>query len=38
VDFKGLNERLKQNSLAEKLSAGWLRHCKPELARLRKFV
>jgi len=38
VDFKGLNERLKQNSLAEKLSAGWLRHCMPELARQRKFV
>ncbi len=27
VDFKALNERLKQNSLAEKLSAGWLRRC-----------
>jgi NADPH-dependent glutamate synthase beta subunit-like oxidoreductase/NAD(P)H-flavin reductase len=38
VDFKGLNERLKQNSLAEKLSAGWLRHCMPELTRQRKFV
>jgi NADPH-dependent glutamate synthase beta subunit-like oxidoreductase/NAD(P)H-flavin reductase len=38
VDFKGLNERLKQNSLAEKLSAGWLRHCMPELAKQRKFV
>jgi NADPH-dependent glutamate synthase beta subunit-like oxidoreductase/NAD(P)H-flavin reductase len=38
VDFKALNERLKQNSLAEKLSAGWLRHCMPELAKARKFV
>ena len=38
VDFKSLNERLKQNSLAEKLSAGWLRHCMPELAKARKFV
>ena len=38
VDFKGLNERLKQNSLAEKLSAGWLRHCKPELRKQRTFV
>jgi NADPH-dependent glutamate synthase beta subunit-like oxidoreductase/NAD(P)H-flavin reductase len=38
VDFKGLNERLKQNSLAEKLSAGWLRHCMPELRRKRTFV
>jgi NADPH-dependent glutamate synthase beta subunit-like oxidoreductase/NAD(P)H-flavin reductase len=38
VDFKGLNERLKQNSLAEKLSAGWLRHCKPELRKQRTFI
>jgi len=38
VDFKGLNERLKQNSLAEKLSAGWLRHCMPELSKVRDFV
>jgi NAD(P)H-flavin reductase len=38
VDFKGLNERLKQNSLAEKLSAGWLRRCKPELRKQRRFV
>jgi NADPH-dependent glutamate synthase beta subunit-like oxidoreductase/NAD(P)H-flavin reductase len=38
VDFKGLNERLKQNSLAEKLGAGWLRHCMPELRKLRTFV
>ena len=38
VDFKGLNERLKQNSLAEKLSAGWLRHCRPALEKIRTFV
>jgi NADPH-dependent glutamate synthase beta subunit-like oxidoreductase/NAD(P)H-flavin reductase len=38
VDFKGLNERLKQNSLAEKLNAGWLKHCKPELRKQRTFV
>jgi hypothetical protein len=38
VDFKGLNERLKQNSLAEKLSAGWLRHCMPALRKQRTFV
>ncbi|MEO8145596.1 MAG: pyridine nucleotide-disulfide oxidoreductase, partial [Betaproteobacteria bacterium] len=38
VDFTGLHERLKQNSLAEKLSAGWLRHCMPELRRQRDFV
>jgi len=38
VDFKSLNERLKQNSLAEKLTARWLRHCLPELKRQRTFV
>jgi NADPH-dependent glutamate synthase beta subunit-like oxidoreductase/NAD(P)H-flavin reductase len=38
VDFKGLHERLGQNSLAEKLSAGWLRHCMPELRKQRNFV
>ncbi len=38
VDFKVLNERLKQNSLAEKLSAQWVRHCMPELRKLRSFV
>jgi NADPH-dependent glutamate synthase beta subunit-like oxidoreductase/NAD(P)H-flavin reductase len=38
VDFKGLHERLKQNSLAEKLSAGWLRHCMPGLRKQRTFV
>ena len=38
VDFKGLNERLKQNSLAEKLSAGWLKHCMPELRKQRTLI
>jgi len=38
VDFKVLNERLKQNSIAEKLTARWLRHCMPELRKLRTFV
>ncbi len=38
VDFKVLNERLKQNSLAEKLTARWLRHCMPELRKQRRFV
>jgi NAD(P)H-flavin reductase len=38
VDFKALNDRLKQNSLAEKLSARWLRHCMPELKKQRSFV
>ncbi|MGH8703931.1 MAG: hypothetical protein ACREUO_00775, partial [Burkholderiales bacterium] len=38
VDFKVLNERLKQNSLAEKLTARWLHHCMPQLRRQRDFV
>jgi NAD(P)H-flavin reductase len=38
VDFKVLNERLKQNSLAEKLTAKWIRHCMPELKKQRTFV
>ncbi len=33
VDWKVLNERLKQNSLLEKLSAQWLRHCMTTLPR-----
>ena len=35
VDFHLLNERLKQNSLQEKVSAQWLRHCRHELDRAR---
>ena len=27
VDWQGLNDRLKQNSAAERLTATWLRHC-----------
>ncbi|MCS6902645.1 MAG: pyridine nucleotide-disulfide oxidoreductase, partial [Polyangiaceae bacterium] len=38
VDFKVLNERLRQNSLAEKLTARWLAHCRPELRRARRLV
>jgi NADPH-dependent glutamate synthase beta subunit-like oxidoreductase/NAD(P)H-flavin reductase len=38
VEFGVLNDRLKQNSLAEKLTAKWLRHCMPELRKQRKFV
>ena len=38
VDFSALNERLKQNSLAEKLTAKWIRHCMPELRRQRTFA
>ena len=38
VDFSALNERLKQNSLAEKLTAKWIRHCMPDLRSQRTFV
>ena len=38
VDFGSLHERLKQNSLAEKLTAQWIRHCLPALKRQRNFV
>jgi hypothetical protein len=32
VDFHALSERLRQNTLQEKLMAQWLRHCRPALA------
>ena len=38
VDFSALNERLKQNSLAEKLTAKWIRHCMPDLRKQRALV
>ena len=38
VDFAGLNERLKQNSLQEKLTAQWIAHCKPALNAERPMV
>jgi NADPH-dependent glutamate synthase beta subunit-like oxidoreductase/NAD(P)H-flavin reductase len=38
VDFKVLNERLKQNSLAEKITAKWLERCMPELRAARTFA
>jgi NADPH-dependent glutamate synthase beta subunit-like oxidoreductase/NAD(P)H-flavin reductase len=38
VDFGTLNERLKQNSLAEKLTARWIRHCMPALRQKRDFA
>jgi hypothetical protein len=38
VDFSALNERLKQNSLQEKITAQWIRHCLPALKREREFV
>jgi NADPH-dependent glutamate synthase beta subunit-like oxidoreductase/NAD(P)H-flavin reductase len=38
VEWSVLNDRLKQNSLAEKLTAKWIRHCMPELKKQRTFV
>ena len=38
VDFPALSDRLRQNSLQEKLTVQWIRHLKPELARLVKPV
>jgi NAD(P)H-flavin reductase len=38
VDFAALSERLKQNSLQEKITAQWIRHCMPELRKLRTLV
>jgi NADPH-dependent glutamate synthase beta subunit-like oxidoreductase/NAD(P)H-flavin reductase len=32
VDFHALSERLRQNSLQEKLTAQWLKHCLPQAA------
>jgi NADPH-dependent glutamate synthase beta subunit-like oxidoreductase/NAD(P)H-flavin reductase len=38
VDFGALSERLKQNSLQEKLTAQWVRHCLPELKKQRDLI
>jgi NADPH-dependent glutamate synthase beta subunit-like oxidoreductase/NAD(P)H-flavin reductase len=38
VDFGVLADRLKQNSLQEKLTAQWLRHCRPALKRTRTLI
>ena len=38
VDFHALSERLRQNTLQEKLTAQWLAHCKTELERHRTLV
>ena len=38
VDFHALSERLRQNTLQEKLMAQWLRHCRPALAAERALV
>lgn len=38
VDFQGLSDRLKQNSLQEKLTVQWLAHCMEDLRRKRPMV
>ena len=38
VDFHALSDRLRQNSLQEKLTAQWIAHCMPELRRERALV
>ena len=38
VDFAALGERLKQNSVQEKLTARWIEHCMPALRRERTVV
>ncbi len=38
VDFGALNDRLRQNTLQEKLTAQWIRHCLPELEKQRALV
>ncbi len=38
VDFQALSERLRQNSLQEKLTVQWLQHCMPELKKQRTLV
>jgi NAD(P)H-flavin reductase len=38
VDFGALSERLKQNSLQEKITAQWILHCMPELRKQRQLV
>jgi NADPH-dependent glutamate synthase beta subunit-like oxidoreductase/NAD(P)H-flavin reductase len=38
VDFGALSERLKQNSLQEKITAQWIRHCLPDLSGRRERV
>ena len=38
VDFAALSERLKQNSLQEKLTSQWIRGCMPQLRKQRQVV
>jgi len=38
VDFESLAQRLKQNSLQEKMTAAWIKHCMPALRQARTLV
>jgi hypothetical protein len=38
VDFGALSERLKQNSLQEKITSQWIRRCMPELRKQRSLA
>jgi NADPH-dependent glutamate synthase beta subunit-like oxidoreductase/NAD(P)H-flavin reductase len=38
VDFGALSERLKQNSLQEKITSQWIRRCMPELRKQRSLI
>jgi NADPH-dependent glutamate synthase beta subunit-like oxidoreductase/NAD(P)H-flavin reductase len=38
VDFAALSERLKQNSLQEKITSQWIRRCMPELRKQRSLA
>jgi NAD(P)H-flavin reductase len=38
VDFAALSERLKQNSLQEKITSQWIRRCMPDLRKQRALV
>ena len=38
VDFGALSERLRQNSLQEKITAQWILHCMPQLRKQRTLV
>jgi NAD(P)H-flavin reductase len=38
VDFGALSERLKQNSLQEKITSQWIRRCMPELRKQRQLA
>jgi hypothetical protein len=38
VDFHALSERLRQNSLQEKLTSQWIQHCMADLRTQRSFI